>query len=101
MPHGILRVFNAALYENECQNPQIQQTISLFPEHSTLEGAFRARNMRMKKCSILDQDVQQMIRFNLCNGLTFQISINADGTVVFFAVVHKKGSTLSLKNNYT
>jgi hypothetical protein len=37
MPHGILRVFNTILYENEFQNPQIfQQTISLFPEHSTL-----------------------------------------------------------------
>jgi hypothetical protein len=30
-------VFNTILYENEFQNPQIfQQTISLFPEHSTL-----------------------------------------------------------------
>jgi hypothetical protein len=38
MPHGILHVFNTILYENEFQNPQIfQQTISLFPEHSTLE----------------------------------------------------------------
>jgi hypothetical protein len=37
VPHGILRVFNSILYENEFQNPQIfQQTISLFPEHSTL-----------------------------------------------------------------
>jgi hypothetical protein len=37
VPHGILRVFNTILYENEFQNPQIfQQTISLFPEHSTL-----------------------------------------------------------------
>jgi hypothetical protein len=35
--HGILRVINTILYENEFQNPQIfQQTISLFPEHSTL-----------------------------------------------------------------
>jgi hypothetical protein len=33
-----LRLF---LYENEFQNPQIfQQTISLFPEHSTLEMQF-------------------------------------------------------------
>jgi hypothetical protein len=32
-----LRVSNTILYENEFQNPQIfQQTISLFPEHSTL-----------------------------------------------------------------
>jgi hypothetical protein len=37
VPHGILGVFNTILYENEFQNPQIfQQTISLFPEHSTL-----------------------------------------------------------------
>jgi hypothetical protein len=37
VPHRILRVFNTILYENEFQNPQIfQQTISLFPEHSTL-----------------------------------------------------------------
>jgi hypothetical protein len=37
MPHGIFRVVNTNLYENEFQNPQIfQQTISLFPEHSTL-----------------------------------------------------------------
>jgi hypothetical protein len=34
---GILHVFNTILYENEFQNPQIfQQTISLFPEQSTL-----------------------------------------------------------------
>jgi hypothetical protein len=33
LPHGILHI----LYENEFQNPQIfQQTISLFPEQSTL-----------------------------------------------------------------
>jgi hypothetical protein len=37
LPHGILHVFNTILYENEFQNPQIfQQTINLFPEHSTL-----------------------------------------------------------------
>jgi hypothetical protein len=37
VPHGILRVFNTISYENEFQNPQIfQQTISLFPDHSTL-----------------------------------------------------------------
>jgi hypothetical protein len=37
VPHKILRVFNTILYENEFQNPQIfQQTISLFPEQSTL-----------------------------------------------------------------
>jgi hypothetical protein len=37
LPRVILRVFNTILYENEFQNPQIfQQTISLFPEHSTL-----------------------------------------------------------------
>jgi hypothetical protein len=37
VPHGILGVFNNILYENEFQNPQIfQQTISLFPEQSTL-----------------------------------------------------------------
>jgi hypothetical protein len=43
VPHGILRVFNTILYENEFQNPQIfQQTISLFPEHSTLFAAFLA-----------------------------------------------------------
>jgi hypothetical protein len=39
VPHEILRVFNTILYKNEFQNPQIfQQTISLFPEHSTLAG---------------------------------------------------------------
>jgi hypothetical protein len=37
LPHGILQVFNTILYKNEFQNPQIfQQTISLFPEQSTL-----------------------------------------------------------------
>jgi hypothetical protein len=37
LPHGILHVFNTILYENEFLNPQIfQQTISLFPEQSTL-----------------------------------------------------------------
>jgi hypothetical protein len=37
LPHGILEVFYTILYENEFQNPQIfQQTISLFPEQSTL-----------------------------------------------------------------
>jgi hypothetical protein len=37
VPHGIFGVFNTILYENEFQNPQIsQQTISLFPEQSTL-----------------------------------------------------------------
>jgi hypothetical protein len=37
VPHGILRVCNPILYKSEFQNPQIfQQTISLFPEHSTL-----------------------------------------------------------------
>jgi hypothetical protein len=41
VPHGMLRVFNTILYENEFQNPQIfQQTISLFPEHSTLFLSF-------------------------------------------------------------
>jgi hypothetical protein len=40
VPHGIIRVFNTMLYENEFQNPQIfQQTIRLFPEHSTLDAA--------------------------------------------------------------
>jgi hypothetical protein len=39
LPHGILHVFNTILYENEFQNPQIfQQTISLFPEQSTLSS---------------------------------------------------------------
>jgi hypothetical protein len=39
VPHGILRVFNTILYENEFQNPQIfQQTISLFPEHGGCGG---------------------------------------------------------------
>jgi hypothetical protein len=37
LPRGILGVFSTILYENEFQNPQIvQQTISLFPEQSTL-----------------------------------------------------------------
>jgi hypothetical protein len=37
LPHGILHVFNTILYENKFQNPQnFQQTISLFPEQSTL-----------------------------------------------------------------
>jgi hypothetical protein len=40
LPHGILHVFNAILYENKFQKPQIfQQTISLFPEQSTLSTA--------------------------------------------------------------
>jgi hypothetical protein len=41
LPHGILHVFNTIIYENEFQNPQIfQQTISLFPEQSTLGFLF-------------------------------------------------------------
>jgi hypothetical protein len=37
VPHGIIRVFNTILYENEFQNLQIfQKTISLFPEQSAL-----------------------------------------------------------------
>jgi hypothetical protein len=37
LPHGIVGGFNNILYENEFQNPQIFiQTISLFPEQSTL-----------------------------------------------------------------
>jgi hypothetical protein len=37
LPRGILGVFSTIFYENEFQNPQIfQQTIRLFPEHSTL-----------------------------------------------------------------
>jgi hypothetical protein len=37
LPHGILRLFNTILYKNEFQKPQIfQQTISHFPEQSTL-----------------------------------------------------------------
>jgi hypothetical protein len=36
-PHGIIGVFTTILYGNEFQNPQFfQQTISLFPEQSTL-----------------------------------------------------------------
>jgi hypothetical protein len=30
-------LWNYLKYENEFQNPLFQQTISLFPEHSTLE----------------------------------------------------------------
>jgi hypothetical protein len=38
-PHGILHVLYTILNENEFQNPQIfQQTISLFPEQSTLSS---------------------------------------------------------------
>jgi hypothetical protein len=45
LPHGILHVFNTILYENEFQNPQIfQQTISLFPKHSTLKVSFKHLN---------------------------------------------------------
>jgi hypothetical protein len=41
VPHGIIRVFNTILFENQFQNPQIfQQTIRLFPEHSTLGQFF-------------------------------------------------------------
>jgi hypothetical protein len=37
VPHGILRVCNTTLYENEFQNPQISlKTLRLFPEQSTL-----------------------------------------------------------------
>jgi hypothetical protein len=37
VPHGILKVFNTILYENEFQNPQIfQHTISLSPEQCNL-----------------------------------------------------------------
>jgi hypothetical protein len=43
VPHGILRVLNTILCKDEFQNPQIfQQTISLFPEHSTLAAAAAA-----------------------------------------------------------
>jgi hypothetical protein len=39
LPRGILGVFNTILYEIEFQNTQIfQQTISLFPEQSTLSS---------------------------------------------------------------
>jgi hypothetical protein len=42
LPRGIFHVFNTILFKNEFQNPQIfQQTISLFPEQSTI--ALRAR----------------------------------------------------------
>jgi hypothetical protein len=44
---------NTILYENEFQNPQIfQQTISLFPEHSTLPNAthIMLRNLFTQKC---------------------------------------------------
>jgi hypothetical protein len=38
VPHGILEVFNAILYENEFQNPQIfHQRVRFSPERSTLE----------------------------------------------------------------
>jgi hypothetical protein len=54
VPHGILRVSNIILYENEFQNPQIfQQTISLFPKHSTLLSSKkltkRAKNLLYTK----------------------------------------------------
>jgi hypothetical protein len=40
VPHEILGVSSTILYENEFQNPQIfQQTISIFPEQSTLVTA--------------------------------------------------------------
>jgi hypothetical protein len=42
LPHGLLQVFNTILNENEFQNPQIfQQTISRFPEQSTLILQYR------------------------------------------------------------
>jgi hypothetical protein len=38
MPHGILEVFNAILYENEFQNPQIfHQHVRFSPERSGLQ----------------------------------------------------------------
>jgi hypothetical protein len=41
LPHGILHAFYTSLYEIEFQNPQIfQQTISLFPEQSTLYSTY-------------------------------------------------------------
>jgi hypothetical protein len=43
---NLSRVFNTILYKSEFQDPQIfQQTISLFPEHSTL--------VRGSKCKYL------------------------------------------------
>jgi hypothetical protein len=38
VPHWILEVFNAILYENEFQNPQIfHQRVRVSPERTTLE----------------------------------------------------------------
>jgi hypothetical protein len=51
----VKRVFNTILYENEFQNPPIfQQTISLFPEHSTLEVlSSNLEPLKMRLCIVL------------------------------------------------
>jgi hypothetical protein len=58
VPHGILHVFNTILYENEFLNPQmsVQQTISCFPEHSTL---VRRNYFSTFPTQIEDRDEQQ------------------------------------------
>jgi hypothetical protein len=54
VPHGILKVFNTILYENEFQNPQIfQQTISLFPEQSILEIWV---NLKKNQCQVPESE---------------------------------------------
>jgi hypothetical protein len=44
VPHGILRVFNTILYENEFQNPQnFHLHVRFSPERSTLDGRWHKR----------------------------------------------------------
>jgi hypothetical protein len=74
VPHGILLVFNTILYENEFQNPQIfQQTISLFPEHSTLAKGSVARNN--KNSAPGNPKSALLLCGNPCNGQLHSASI--------------------------
>jgi hypothetical protein len=66
LPHGILRVFNTILYENEFQNPQIfQQTISLFHEQSTLSSIGNLQHIMMYTFFIFHPIVEIINHYNV------------------------------------
>jgi hypothetical protein len=68
LPHGILRVFNTILYENEFQNPQIfQQTISLFLEQSTLVVGENTSFFSDSRQSSYPPSLLRTFSFPICN----------------------------------
>jgi hypothetical protein len=68
VPDGILRVSNTILYENKFQNPQIfQQTISLFPEQSTLGRTFCIIPRRWPICILKDSHKIEPLRKSKSN----------------------------------